>query len=102
MCTLDYFSITPMQLATNGWRVLTYIFMLYCELWFPELTMEEVNYLYNPKRVSAPLNKMFMYFYLSGWPLSELNLFNLHVSNSGVWKKGWFITDQVPVQSKVF
>lgn len=73
---LDYFSIASMQLAN--------IYILYYELGFLKLTMEEVNYMYYLKRVSGPLNRSFGYFYLSGWPLSVLNLINLHISNVGV------------------
>lgn len=54
-----------MQLASNGWRVLTCIYVLYRELGFPKPTIEEVNYMYNLKRMSGPLNKTFKYFYLS-------------------------------------
>lgn len=99
---LDYFSIALMQLALNGWRVLTCIYILYRELEFLKLTMEEINYMYNLKRVSGPLEKLFRYFYLSILPLSRLNLFNLYVSNVGAWKNGWFLANQVPIQNKVF
>ena len=96
---LDYFGIAPIQLAPNGWRVLECIYALYHELGFLEPSMKEVNFMYNVKRVLGPLNKTYSYFYLSGWPLSGLNLIDLKVSNVGHGRRASSL--QTRFQSKI-
>ena len=68
---LEYFEIAPLQLAHNGYGILTALFIIYHQMGFPQPTPREVNYMDTIKRIPSGGAG---FYYFSAWSSEKLNL----------------------------
>ena len=77
---LEYFEITPLQFALNGYSILAALFIIYHQMGFPQPTPVDVNYMYTFKKIPS---EGAGFYYLSSWLSGKLNLIENYPSNAG-------------------
>ena len=96
---LEYFGIAPLQLAPNGYSILSALYILYAQLGFPQPTPIEINYMYTLKKIPSGGAG---FYYLSAWSLRTMNLIENIPSNAGSWKESFFWVQQPDVSIMSF
>ena len=92
-------NVTPLQLAPNGYSILSALYIIYAQLVFPQPIPLEVNYIYTLKKIP---DGGASFYYLSVWSLGKLNLIVNTSSNAGSWKESFFWVQQSDVSIKSF
>ena len=91
---LEYFGIAPLQLAPNGYSLLSALYIVYSQLRFPPPTPIEVNYMYTLKKIPGGGAG---FYYLSAWSSRKMALIENIPSNAGSWKESFFWAQQPEV-----
>ena len=77
---VEYFGIVPLQLAPNGYSILTTLYIIYTQMGFLQPTPLEVNYMYTLKKIPSGGAG---FYYLSAWSSWKLNLIENIPFNAG-------------------
>ena len=96
---LEYFGIAPLQLAPNGYAILTALFVIYTQMGFTQPTPLKVNYMYTLKKIPSGGAS---FYYLSAWSSRKLNLIENYPSNADHWKESFFWVQQSGVSIRSF
>lgn len=97
---LNYFKIALIQVAPNGWSILSSLRILYHKLGFKGPSAWEISYMYNIKQLPVKKNGLLTngYYHLSAWSKPKYNLIEDFTLNVGDSKDYFFIANNVNVQ----